>query len=538
MRFPLIPVLLFAVLLVAAADPADGQHFCDSPPVLNLLSGEEVSVSGLQSEGHPSGYSWYITPPSGQVPGKPTSTEAIHSFSPATPGLWSVALVTDYEHFVEGSPWTSEDCVTVNVATVVSSIGLSSTQIATDEELELDGFGSQWAGGANPVEPIVEWLVDGQSVGSCGGSPPPTHPSELTCTIQANWLGTGWHTASLRLTDPAYPAVPSIDTKNFEVIEIIPLSVDFDWSPTEPVPGQTVNFVAVATPQILEEDLETVTWVLGDGTTMVYDSCPPYFGSCLQSPHSYGTDGWYDVSVTIETEDETAFQSHRVKVGDPIPPPVASFAPSPSTALLLSSVNLGFDGSCEGQCEWSWDFDDGSQSSVQSPSHIWNIPATYTVSLTVTNESGSDGTTRPVVVGNCWNPATPVQDGNCYGGPVALTAPSGSAWSWNTGASIQAIAAPFAGSYWVNIENGSSCWGHAPATVVLTNCGDPSGDVDLDGGTDGADIAALIPELTDGDGDTVVGAGGGDLSAPGGDVNVDDRLRIDDLLTVLDRLFG
>ena len=50
-------------------------------------------------------------------------------------------------------------------------------------------------------------------------------------------------------------------------------------------------------------------------------------------------------------------------------------------------------------------------------------------------------------------------------------------------------------------------------------------------------ITGIPAELTDGDGDAVVHAGGGDLTAPGGDVTGDWNLRTDDLLTVLVELF-
>ncbi len=67
--------------------------------------------------------------------------------------------MTDYEHQAPGGGlWFSETCVTVRASTVVASIELSSPQIYTDEELQLDGSGSQWATG---VVPVVDWLIDG-----------------------------------------------------------------------------------------------------------------------------------------------------------------------------------------------------------------------------------------------------------------------------------------------------------------------------------------------------------------------------------------
>ena len=140
-------------------------------------------------------------------------------------------------------------------------------------------------------------------------------------------------------------------------------------------------------------------------------------------------------------------------------------------------------------------------------------------------------------MGSCWLPSEPLQVGACYGGPVSLTAAAGAAWIWNTGATVQTIAATVAGPHWVNIDDGAGCWGHAPKTVALDNCGDPDGDTNLDGDRDAADLSALVPEFTDGDGDAVANAGGGDLTAPGGDVTGDWNLRIDDLLTVLVELF-
>jgi len=533
-RSPLSPTLIAALVLIGTIQTADARADCSDPPILSVLTGESLTVSGLDSEGHPATYAWFITPPNDSEQQIPSSTEPTTTFVASTPGLWSVRLVVGYQHQASGGGlWSSETCITVRAATVVASVGLSDLQISTDEELHLDGHGSQWAAA---VVPEFQWLVNGQPLASCNGGPPPSVPSDLNCTFPASWLAPGWHTAGLLLTDSS-SGESSLDTGDFEVIEVIPLSVDFDWTPANPDPNQLVHFVASVTPQMSETDFTRVTWDLGDGNVLVHVTCPLFYGSCLEWPHTYAAEGWYDVTLTVETIDETASRSHQIEIGDPVPSPVASFTASPVSPLLLAPASLGFDGSCEGQCQWSWDFDDGSHSTAQHPTHAWNIPATYTISLTVTNQSGSDITSRSVTVRNCWTPTTPVQTGSCYGGEVFLTAPSGSAWSWNTGATGQTIAAVFAGSYWVNIENVSGCWGHGSSIVVLTNCGDSGGDTNLDGVTDSADLSALIPELTDGDGDTVVGAGGGDLTAPGGDVTGDYRLRVDDLLTVLLRLF-
>ena len=62
--------------------------------------------------------------------------------------------------------------------------------------------------------------------------------------------------------------------------------------------------------------------------------------------------------------------------------PVQGFAPLDVT---FSDLSLG-----TGIGQWSWDFGDGSTSSLQNPTHQYTQPGTYTVSLTVDGSLGSD----------------------------------------------------------------------------------------------------------------------------------------------------
>jgi PKD repeat protein len=43
---------------------------------------------------------------------------------------------------------------------------------------------------------------------------------------------------------------------------------------------------------------------------------------------------------------------------------------------------------------WFWDFGDGNTSTDQNPTHIYTAPGLYTVSLTVSNEYGTDTETK------------------------------------------------------------------------------------------------------------------------------------------------
>jgi uncharacterized protein (TIGR02145 family) len=69
--------------------------------------------------------------------------------------------------------------------------------------------------------------------------------------------------------------------------------------------------------------------------------------------------------------------------------PEASFTASPTS--IVEGQNVQFtDLSTHAPTSWSWDFGDGSSSSLQSPSHVYNNQGSYSVSLTVSNSFGSD----------------------------------------------------------------------------------------------------------------------------------------------------
>ena len=76
----------------------------------------------------------------------------------------------------------------------------------------------------------------------------------------------------------------------------------------------------------------------------------------------------------------------------PSVPPTAGFAASPRSGEAPLTVQFT-DQSDPGSASITsrqWSFDDGGASSSRSPSHTYQNPGTYTVSLTVTTPVGSD----------------------------------------------------------------------------------------------------------------------------------------------------
>ena len=72
---------------------------------------------------------------------------------------------------------------------------------------------------------------------------------------------------------------------------------------------------------------------------------------------------------------------------------VAIFVANPTTGFHPLTVTFT-DQSLGNVTSWSWDFGDGSSSTMQNPSHTYTDPGTYTVSVTVTGPGGSDTATR------------------------------------------------------------------------------------------------------------------------------------------------
>ncbi len=77
------------------------------------------------------------------------------------------------------------------------------------------------------------------------------------------------------------------------------------------------------------------------------------------------------------------------------PAPDARFTGEPTFGVNPLSVQFT-DGSTNSPTSWLWDFGDGNTTgnNLQNPEHLYTDDGVYTVTLTVTNEGGSDSETR------------------------------------------------------------------------------------------------------------------------------------------------
>ncbi|MGR3320188.1 MAG: PKD domain-containing protein [Candidatus Anammoxibacter sp.] len=136
-------------------------------------------------------------------------------------------------------------------------------------------------------------------------------------------------------------------------------------------------------------DVSNWNWNFGDGLI-----------SLRRNPaHEYENPGLYNVKLTVIGEDgidvkeEEAFIEVLEGEG-----PTAAFFWEPFTGNAPFTVKY-FDQSSGDLSKWEWDFGGGEISNDPNPEHIYNIPGTFTVQLTVETVNGNSGTkTWPITV--------------------------------------------------------------------------------------------------------------------------------------------
>jgi len=150
--------------------------------------------------------------------------------------------------------------------------------------------------------------------------------------------------------------------------------VDFTAEPVQGVEPLTVQFANHS-----QGPIEQYMWDFGDGHT-----------STLENPvHVYAIPGVYPVQLKVigSVGSDSLIQENMITV-DP-EPVTARFSASKRTGTAPLQVQFS-DSSTGAVHSWLWDFGDGETSTDQHPSHVYQAPDTYSVSLTVTGPYGED----------------------------------------------------------------------------------------------------------------------------------------------------
>jgi PKD repeat protein len=169
-------------------------------------------------------------------------------------------------------------------------------------------------------------------------------------------------------------------------------TASFVASPQPAETGQAISFDASGSSSP-NGPIGSYQWDFGDGSTA---------GGATVS-HSYTDPGSPQVTLSVtDPSGRVASVTQTLTVTAPQDkPPVASFTAGPAVA----GTPVSFDGSGssdpDGQVvSYAWDFGDGSHASGPRPQHTYAQPGIPTVTLTVTDNSGStDQTSQQIAVG-------------------------------------------------------------------------------------------------------------------------------------------
>lgn len=139
------------------------------------------------------------------------------------------------------------------------------------------------------------------------------------------------------------------------------------------------------------DTLDSWEWDFADGT----------WSTGRDVIHTFPAGGTYDVTLTVtDVAGDTASKSKRIKVREPnapapeVVPPVAAFGVTCDGLSCVFEDQSTDDGAVVG---WAWGFGDGATGTERHPDHVYAAAGTYTVSLTVTDDTGASGDTEAAV---------------------------------------------------------------------------------------------------------------------------------------------
>jgi PKD repeat protein len=264
----------------------------------------------------------------------------------------------------------------------------------------------------------------------------------------------------------------------------------FTVSPQAPAVNQSVFFNASAsTPGSGHSTITSYRWTFGDGGT----------GQGVTVSHQYATAGTYGVQLTVtdETGLSTTSAATSVTVGAGLP--TASFSVSPTAPGVNESVFFNGSASTPGSghlaiTSYSWTFGDGGTAQGVTASHKYTTAGTYSVQLTVKDETGLSATSSvtTVTVGApptptaafTFSPSTPTaSQAVVFDGSTSTPSGQGQpitdyAWSFGDGTPIVHTANKtightfgFGGAFSVNltVTDGAGRVGVTSATITVSN---------------------------------------------------------------------
>ena len=191
-------------------------------------------------------------------------------------------------------------------------------------------------------------------------------------STEQNPVHTYWTSGEFTVTLTASNQYGTSDISKAYFIHVIPpLKAKFVADPKAGKVPLVVKFTDMST-----GNPESWQWDFGDGST-----------STQANPiHAYTTPGAYHVNLTV-TRGINSDSSTQTLVAGGVP--ASDFVADSTTVSVNTPVHFT-DKTLNSPTSWSWNFGDGATSTEQNPTHAYPVKGIYTVSLTATNNDGTD----------------------------------------------------------------------------------------------------------------------------------------------------
>ena len=295
---------------------------------------------------------------------------------------------------------------------------------------------------------------------------PQSGPASIPTTVDIRLVPVGV------ILPPASTPTPKFITSPTSLAANIPIQFDASSS------------CAGASPCSSSAGITNFAWNFGDGTAQAT-------GQIVT--HTFSAQGTFNVTLTVANDrglSASTTQALSVAVGAP---PTPSFTVSPSAAAVQETVYFNASTSTPGSghsaiTSYRWTFGDGGTASGMTATHSYAVAGTYTVQLTVTDESGQSNTSAgtTITVGSpptptanfTFSPGTPaVNQAVTFDASTSTPAvgPGGQpivsyAWSFGDNTAAQSTSSPtfshtfgFAGTFSVNLVVRDSAGRTSPA---------------------------------------------------------------------------
>ncbi|GAB2849883.1 PKD domain-containing protein [Microbacterium insulae] len=239
---------------------------------------------------------------------------------------------------------------------VVAQVGAGGEQLFVDGQLVASDAGVT---GAQAYDGY--WRIGGDNISGW-----PSQPASFYFAGQLDDFSAYSRTLSATEVDDHYRIAKDLPTTQAQfTVAGTGDTREFDASGSSTAPGRTIT---------------GYDWDFGDGET----------GTGATPSHTYGEPGTYTVTLTVtDSAGRTGVATSNVVIAPPHAAPVADI--EVETAGLTAS----FDGSgstASGDAtiaSYAWNFGDGTTATQAAPTHAYEAPGTYTVSLTVTDSLGA-----------------------------------------------------------------------------------------------------------------------------------------------------